>query len=403
MKFLSDSTPWNGRARSKYNKEKQQNETNEMKSNQMQSEKHIHIYIRIMAIDYINSRHSVCTSLDLFIWFAIAFIALCRVHILSVCQIRSIFCSQTILFESKLNLQSANLVRDHAERAHNMCTHRSMYPFHVQCMCVNLCLCNSYCYKTTTAMSNSATLVEKRLTSSHYDTILPFFFPLLRCVQFLSFYARIVLLYPIGHIVNVNDFDNCAWWCLVPAPHSHSLFRCFAQKWMRLGAPMAGKMTSTIAASDYQIKKFDVLIIQWCALHTVVCVSPVSSDLQSILALPEHVLTGISKIIHCATLLYMTVACLCIYATDEHPHARTIFLVRFLTDYELFSCFRRFKLKSQWTNARTKCKNKLKRQNGNTTAKRRKYTTHCKQIGLPFWELSGASRFGYKWVERRSN
>lgn len=82
------------------------------------------------------------------------------------------------------------------------------------------------------------------------------------------------------------------------------------------------------------------------------------------------------------------------------------FLVHFLTDYELFSCFGWFKPNTQWTNARMKCKNKLKQKKErrkHNSKKSSKYTTYCKQIGLPFWELNEASRFGYKWVERRSN
>lgn len=169
---------------------------------------------------------------------------------------------------------------------------------------------------------------------------------------------------------------------------------------MWLGAPMAGKMTSTIAASDYQIKKFDVLIIQ-CTVHCIaqccahnntntyrclcVCLSPVSSNLQSILALPAR-FEWISKIIHCATLCMM-LACLCIWHRLAYTRANNVFLVHFLTDYELFSCFGWFKPNTQWTNARMKCKNKLKQKKErrkHNSKKSSKYTTYCKRLDCLF-------------------
>lgn len=116
--------------------------------------------------------------------------------------------------------------------------------------------------------------------------------------------------------------------------------------------------------------------------HTVacvcVCLSPVSSNLQSILALPAR-FEWISKIIHCATLCMM-LACLCIWHRLAYTRANNVFLVHFLTDYELFSCFGWFKPNTQWTNARMKCKNKLKQTKERKKTQQQKRAANTRRI-----------------------
>lgn len=257
MKFLSDSTPWNGRAQ-KYNK------VNKTKQNELKSNAKRKVYefaycvcilIRIMAIDYINSRHTVCTILDLFISFAIAF------HC-CVC-VSGAFCrcaKFALHFVSKLyfilNLQGANLVRD-------PCVACKMYTS-IPCVCVCCQLCTFYCCKNATQVY-VCWIVLLWLKSFDFVSLWYNFLVFSVCCSFallicnsifiaLFIYLNCVFVNPIGHIANVDVLNNCAWWCLWLVSAPGFIYTCdWEPQWRK-------KWLFTIAASDYLIKKFDVLI-----------------------------------------------------------------------------------------------------------------------------------------------
>lgn len=116
--------------------------------------------------------------------------------------------------------------------------------------------------------------------------------------------------------------------------------------------------------------------------NTLMYLSPASFDLQSYIVC-QHVSNEFLKLyiaLHCVHCAYVGIHSTQTNIYTREQTLRENVLVHFQTDYKLFGCVRRFKLKSQWTNARMKCKNKLKwtkkKENKTFETKQKKRKTH---------------------------
>lgn len=151
---------------------------------------------------------------------------------------------------------------------------------HSMCGCVDVCISMHISFLQITSTCrivllwlNCFDVVSFTIQFSRYFCV----------ASFHNFYRFMfeLCLHPIGHIVNVHDFHNCIWWCLL---------LCCAQNYMWLGSQwrkndfydgckrLSDQKVWRTYHSMHSAVQCSLQCIQYEILHR--CVRPVSFDLQ---------------------------------------------------------------------------------------------------------------------------